>query len=149
MRADQPNGGGVISPRKPTVLFLCMHNAGRSQMAAAWLSHIAGDAVDVDSGGSDPADAVNHRAVQVMAEAGIDVSTEAPKAWSDDDVHSADVIVTMGCGDACPIYDGKRYEDWDLTDPADQPIEVVRKVRDDIERRVRDLVSTLNTESGT
>jgi len=133
----------------PTVLFLCVHNAGRSQMAAGWLSHIAGDAVDVFSGGSEPTEAVNPEAVRVMAEAGVDISNATPRTWTDDDIHSADVIITMGCGDVCPVYEGKRYEDWQVTDPAGQPIEIVRRVRDDIERRVRDLVATFNIEMGT
>jgi len=131
---------------KSSVLFLCVHNAGRSQMAAGWMSHIAGDAVDVFSGGSDPAGVVNPRAVQVMAEVGIDISGVSPKSWTDHDVQSADVIITMGCGDICPVYDGKRYEDWDLTDPAGQPLNVVRGVRDDIELRVKALIHVLNVE---
>jgi len=138
-----------MSRLKPTVLFLCVHNAGRSQMAAGWLSHIAGNAINVFSGGSEPAAAVNPKAVHAMAEIGIDITAKTPRPWTDDDVHNADVIITMGCGDVCPVYEGKRYEDWQVTDPADQPIEIVRKVRDDIERRVRDLVATFNIELGT
>ncbi len=133
------------APAKPSVLFLCVHNAGRSQMAAGWLRHLAGEAVDVFSGGSDPGDETNANAVAAMAEVGIDISTEFPKPWSDEVAGAADVIITMGCGDACPILPGKRYEDWELTDPAGQPIEVVRQVRDDIEGRVRALVSELDT----
>jgi protein-tyrosine-phosphatase len=129
---------------KPAVLFLCVHNAGRSQMAAGWLRHLAGDAVDVFSGGSEPADRTNAAAIEAMAEVGIDISTEYPQPWSDEVARTADVIVTMGCGDACPIYPGKRYEDWELTDPAGQPIDVVREVRDDIERRVRALMGSLD-----
>ena len=129
---------------KPAVLFLCVHNAGRSQMAAGWLRHLAGDAVDVFSGGSEPADRTNAAAIEAMAEVGIDISTEYPKPWSDEVARTADVIVTMGCGDACPIYPGKHYEDWELTDPAGQPVEVVRQVRDDIEGRVRALMASLN-----
>ena len=129
---------------QPAVLFLCVHNAGRSQMAAGWLRHLAGDAVDVFSGGSEPADRTNAAAIAAMAEVGVDISTEYPQPWSDEVARSADVIVTMGCGDACPVYPGKRYEDWELTDPAGQPVEVVREVRDDIERRVRALMASLD-----
>ena len=129
--------------QKPSVLFLCVHNAGRSQMAAGWLRTLAGDEVDVFSGGSDPGSEVNAAAVAAMAEAGIDIENEFPKPWTDEIARAADVIVTMGCGDACPIFPGKRYEDWELTDPADQPLEVVRDVRDDIEQRVRDLMASL------
>ncbi|MFH1104502.1 MAG: arsenate reductase ArsC [Actinomycetota bacterium] len=128
---------------RPAVLFLCVHNAGRSQMAAGWLRHLAGDAVDVFSGGSEPASGPNRVAVEAMAEVGIDISTESPRRWTDEAVRAADVVVTMGCGDACPVFPGKRYEDWELTDPAGQPIEVVRTVRDDLERRVRTLLGTL------
>jgi len=117
-------------------------------MAAGWLSHIADGAIEVFSGGSEPAEALNPLAVQAMAEVGIDITATTPRMWTDDDLHAADVIITMGCGDICPVYKGKRYEDWQLTDPANQPIEVVRTVRDDIERRVRVLVATLNIESG-
>ena len=127
----------------PAVLFLCVHNAGRSQMAAGWLRHLAGDHVEVFSGGSDPGAETNATAVEAMAEVGIDISTEYPKPWTDEIARAADVIVTMGCGDACPIFPGKRYEDWELTDPSGQPIEVVRRVRDDIKGRVEALVSSL------
>jgi arsenate reductase (thioredoxin) len=129
---------------RPAVLFLCVHNAGRSQMASGWLRHLAGDAVDVFSGGSDPGGDVNATAVEAMAEIGIDISSEFPKPWTDEIARAADVIVTMGCGDACPIFPGKRYEDWELVDPADQPIEVVREVRDEIGERVRALVASLD-----
>jgi arsenate reductase (thioredoxin) len=128
---------------KPTVLFLCVHNAGRSQMAAGWLRHLADGAVEVLSGGSDPGASANPAAVDAMAEVGIDISTRHPRRWTDDDLGAADVIVTMGCGDTCPVLPGKRYEDWELTDPAGQPIEVVRAVRDDIEARVRSLIAEL------
>jgi len=128
----------------PAVLFLCVHNAGRSQMAAGWLRHIAGDTVEVFSGGSDPGTDVNANTVAAMAEVGIDIAAEYPKPWTDEIARAADVIVTMGCGDACPIFPGKRYEDWELTDPAGQPIEVVRGVRDDIEQRVRGLMASLD-----
>jgi protein-tyrosine-phosphatase len=129
---------------RPAVLFLCVHNAGRSQMAAGWLRRLAGDSVDVFSGGSDPGPETNAAAVAAMAEAGIDISTEYPKPWTDEIARAADVIVTMGCGDACPIFPGKRYEDWELTDPAGQPIDVVRDIRDDIELRVRELMASLD-----
>jgi len=129
---------------KPSVLFLCVHNAGRSQMAAGWMRHLAGDAVEVFSGGSEPAGAVNPVAVEAMAEVGIDISASAPRLWSDADLAAADVVVTMGCGDACPILPGKRYEDWDLTDPSGQPLEEVRRVRDEIESRVRELLASLS-----
>lgn len=128
---------------QPAVLFLCVHNAGRSQMAAGLLRHLAGDTVEVFSGGSDPGSDVNPMAVQAMAELGIDIATEYPKPWTDEIAEAADVIVTMGCGDACPILPGKRYEDWALDDPAGQPIETVRDVRDDIEVRVKELIRSL------
>jgi arsenate reductase len=131
------------SVQKPSVLFLCVHNAGRSQMAAGWLRALAGDAVDVFSGGSDPGSEVNAAAVEAMSEVGIDIANEFPKPWTDEIARAADVIVTMGCGDACPIFPGKRCEDWELTDPAGQPIEVVRDVRNDIEARVRALLAGL------
>jgi len=127
----------------PSVLFLCVHNAGRSQMAAGLLRHAAGDRVEVFSGGSEPGLTVNPAAVAVMAELGIDISGEQPKPWTDEIVRSADVIVTMGCGDACPIFPGNRYEDWALDDPAGQPVEFVRKVRDDIAARVDELLASL------
>lgn len=128
---------------KPAVLFLCVHNAGRSQMAAGWLRHLAGDGVEVFSGGSDPASRTNDAAIEAMAEVGIDISTEYPKPWTDEIARAADVIVSMGCGDACPIFPGKRYEDWELVDPAGQPIDVVRGIRDDIRTRVEHLVVSL------
>lgn len=128
---------------RPAVLFLCVHNAGRSQIAAGWLRHLAGDAVEVFSGGSDPGSETNAAAIAVMAEVGIDIATEYPKPWTDETVRAADVIVTMGCGDACPVYPGERYEDWELTDPAGQPVEVVREIRDDIRSRVEALMASL------
>lgn len=128
---------------RPSVLFLCVHNAGRSQMAAGWLRHFAGERVEVFSGGSNPGAETNSAAVSAMAEVGIDISTEHPKPWTDEIARAADVIVTMGCGDACPVYLGKRFEDWELVDPAGQPIEVVRRVRDDIRARVEALVDSL------
>lgn len=127
----------------PSVLFLCVHNAGRSQMAAGWMRHLAGDRVDVFSGGSEPAAGLNQAAVAAMAERGIDISTELPQPWADEIVRAADVIVTMGCGDACPVYPGKRYVDWELDDPAGKPLEEVRPIRDDIEQRVRSLLAEL------
>lgn len=132
----------MTDPR-PAVLFLCVHNAGRSQMAAGWMRHLAGDTVEVFSGGSEPASQINPMAVAVMAEVGIDIGSETPRRWTDDSVRSADVVVTMGCGDTCPVFPGKRYLDWDLTDPAGQPIEMVRRVRDQIEEHVRRLLTEL------
>lgn len=132
-----------VSTLKPSVLFLCVHNAGRSQMAAGWMRHIAGDEVDVFSGGSEPAELVNLAAVAAMAEKGIDIGAEIPQPWSDEIVRAADVVVTMGCGDACPVFPGKRYVDWELDDPSGKPVEEVRPIRDDIERRVRGLIAEL------
>jgi len=128
---------------KPAVLFVCVHNAGRSQMAAAYLRALAGDRIDVFSAGSEPGDAVNPAAVAVMAEEGIDFSDATPQILTTDAVRHADVVITMGCGDACPIFPGKRYEDWQLTDPAGQPVDVVRQVRDDIKGRVQELIAGL------
>ena len=127
----------------PSVLFLCIHNAGRSQMAAGWMRHLAGDQVDIFSGGSEPAAELNTTVVQAMAEKGIDISRELPQPWADEIVRAADVIVTMGCGDACPVYPGKRYLDWELDDPAGRPIDEVRAIRDNLEQRVRGLISEL------
>jgi arsenate reductase (thioredoxin) len=129
---------------KPAVLFLCVHNAGRSQMAAGWLRHLAGDQIDVFSGGSDPGSTVNPAAVEAMAEIGIDIADEAPKPWTHEIARAADVIITMGCGDACPIFPGTRYEDWVLEDPAGRSVDMVRGVRDDIGRRVRELMASLD-----
>lgn len=131
------------APDLQTVLFVCIHNAGRSQMAAGLLRHLGRGRVEVLSAGSNPADQVNPVAVAAMAEVGIDISEEHPKLLQDSAVHQADVVVTMGCGDACPIYPGKRYEDWELADPAGLGIEEVRPIRDAIERRVRQLLATL------
>ena len=128
---------------KPSVLFVCVHNAGRSQMAAGWLTHLAGDAVEVRSAGSLPADQVNPAAVAAMAEVGIDISTAEPKVLTTQAVEASDVVITMGCGDACPIFPGKRYLDWALDDPAGQGIEAVRPIRDDIEARIRGLLAEL------
>ena len=130
----------------PSVLFLCIHNAGRSQMAAGWMRHLGAGRVDVFSGGSEPATSLNPAAVAAMAEVGIDIAGEQPQRWRDDDVRAADVVVTMGCGDTCPWYPGKRYLDWELDDPAGRPVEEVRAVRDDIERRVRTLLGELLPE---
>jgi arsenate reductase (thioredoxin) len=127
----------------PTVLFVCVHNAGRSQMAAGFLQHIAGDRVEVLSAGSQPAEAVNPVAVAAMAEVGIDLTVATPKVLTDAAVQEADVVVTMGCGDACPFYPGKRYDDWQLDDPAGQDIEAVRPIRDEIRSRVEALVAEL------
>jgi protein-tyrosine-phosphatase len=127
----------------PTVLFVCVHNAGRSQMAAALLAHYAGDRVAVRSAGSAPAEEVNPAAVQVMAELGIDMRQAFPKPLTDEFVQAADVVITMGCGDACPIYPGKRYEDWEVEDPAGRSVEEVRRIRDDIAARVRALIAAL------
>jgi arsenate reductase (thioredoxin) len=128
---------------KPSVLFVCVHNAGRSQMAAAFLSHLSGNAVEVRSAGSAPADHVNPAAVQAMAEVGIDIAAEKPKILSDQTVRDSDVVITMGCGDTCPFYPGKRYEDWVLDDPADKDVAAVRPIRDDIRRRVEALLEDL------
>lgn len=128
---------------RPRVIFLCVHNAGRSQMAAGWLRHLAAGRVDVGSGGSAPAAAVNPSAVAAMAEVGIDLTAAVPQPWTDDDIRAADVVVTMGCGDTCPVYPGRRYEDWPVPDPAGLPVEAVRPIRDEIRRRVEDLVARL------
>lgn len=128
---------------RPSVLFVCVHNAGRSQMAAGFLRHLAGDRVDVLSAGTAPRDQVNPVAVEAMLEVGIDVSTATPTVLTDASVQSSDVVITMGCGDACPFYPGKRYLDWQLDDPAGQTLDVVRRIRDDIEARVRLLLDEL------
>jgi arsenate reductase (thioredoxin) len=128
----------------PTVLFLCVHNAGRSQMAAGWLRRLGGERVDVYSGGSEPANEINIAAIEAMAEVGIDIRTEYPKPWTDEIVEAADVVVTMGCGDACPLYPGKRYEDWELDDPAGLDVSAVRPIRDEIRQRVEALMVSLN-----
>jgi protein-tyrosine-phosphatase len=134
---------GTQTDGKPIVLFLCVHNAGRSQMAMGFFEHLAGDRAVAWSGGSEPGIAVNPAAVAAMAERGIDISTEYPKPWTDEVVRAADVVITMGCGDACPFFPGKRYEDWTLDDPAGLGVESVRPVRDEIERRVRALLGEL------
>ncbi|WP_312855912.1 arsenate reductase ArsC [Nocardioides stalactiti] len=127
----------------PTVLFVCVHNAGRSQMAAGFLQHLAGDRVEVLSAGSQPKNEINPVAVDAMAEVGVDIASAQPKVLTDTAVQQADVVITMGCGDACPFYPGKRYEDWALDDPAGQGIEAVRPIRDEIRRRVEDLIAGL------
>jgi protein-tyrosine-phosphatase len=131
-------------PDAPTVLFLCVHNAGRSQMALGWFNHLAGDRAIAWSGGSEPASEINPAAEAAMAEVGIDITGEHPKPWTDEIVRAADVVITMGCGDACPFYPGKRYEDWELDDPAGQGVEAVRPIRDEIEQRVRALLASLS-----
>ena len=134
---------GRATTDKAMVVFLCVHNAGRSQMAAGWMRHLAGDAAEIYSGGSDPASEINPAAVASMAEVGIDISTDFPKPWTDEIVRGADVIVTMGCGDACPVFPGKRYLDWELPDPAGLPVEDVRPIRDELGERVRALMAEL------
>ena len=129
--------------QRPTVLFVCVHNAGRSQMAAGFLTELAGTRVDVRSAGSLPADQVNPVAVTAMAEVGIDIAAQQPKILTTDTVRAADVVITMGCGDTCPVFPGKRYEDWDLPDPAGQPIEAIRPIRDQIRARVEALTAEL------
>jgi arsenate reductase (thioredoxin) len=134
---------GSVDEGVPAVLFLCVHNAGRSQMALGWFRSLAGDRAVAWSGGSEPAADVNPAAVAAMAEVGIDISREFPKPWTDEVVRAADVVVTMGCGDACPFYPGKRYEDWALDDPAGMGVEAVRPIRDEIGRRVHELLEGL------
>ncbi|WAA67366.1 arsenate reductase ArsC [Microbacterium oxydans] len=129
--------------RRPSVLFVCVHNAGRSQMAAGFLRDIAGDRIEVRSAGSMPADQINPIAVEAMTELGIDITAEAPKVLTTEAVQASDVVITMGCGDACPFFPGKRYEDWKLDDPAGQGIDAVRPIRDDIRERIERLVAEL------
>jgi arsenate reductase len=133
---------------KPSVLFVCVHNAGRSQMAAGWLRHLAGDAVEVRSAGSAPAETINPSAVAAMAEVGIDITANTPKLLDYDTAYASDVIITMGCGDACPIFPGKRYEDWKLDDPAGMGVDAVRPIRDEIRDRVQALVAELLPDAG-
>jgi protein-tyrosine-phosphatase len=128
---------------KPTVLFVCVHNAGRSQMAAGYLAALAGDRVTVLSAGSEPKDEINPVAIQAMAEEGIDIANNVPKILTTDAVKESDVVITMGCGDACPVYPGKRYEDWTLDDPAGQDIEAVRPIREEIRARIEQLIGEL------
>jgi protein-tyrosine-phosphatase len=133
-----------VGTLNPSVLFLCVHNAGRSQMAAGWMRHLAGKDADVFSGGSEPAESVNQAAVAAMAEKGVDISAEIPQPWADEIVRAADVVVTMGCGDACPVFPGKRYVDWVVEDPSGKTLDEVRPIRDDIEQRVRNLMAELD-----
>jgi len=130
-------------PERPQVLFACVHNAGRSQIAAGFVDKLAGDRVSVRTAGSEPADQINPVVVEAMEEVGVDLSREFPKPLTDDALRAADVVITMGCGDACPIYPGKRYKDWELEDPAGADLETVRRIRDEIEVRVRALLSAL------
>lgn len=134
---------GIMADTTPSVLFVCVHNAGRSQMAAGFLRDIAGDRIEVRSAGSLPADRINPVAVEAMAELGIDITAEHPKVLTTEAVQASDVVITMGCGDACPFFPGKRYEDWKLDDPAGQGIDAVRPIRDDIRERIRQLVDEL------
>lgn len=142
----QAPAGAASEGDRPSVLFLCVHNAGRSQMAAGWLQHLADGRIDVRSAGSEPADQVNASAVAAMAEVGIDIAAREPRRWGVDDLEAADVVVTMGCGDTCPVLPGKRYVDWPLTDPAGKGVDAVRPIRDEIESRVRGLMSELGVD---
>jgi len=135
-------------PDKPAVLFVCVHNAGRSQMAAGYLTVLAGGRIDVRSAGSMPGNQINPVAIEAMAEDGIDISTQTPKILTTESVQASDVVITMGCGDACPIFPGKRYEDWELEDPAGKGIDTVRRVRDDIRGRVKTLIGELLPTGG-
>jgi arsenate reductase (thioredoxin) len=130
----------------PSVAFLCTHNAGRSQMAAAWARALGGERLEVFSGGSDPASEVNPAAVEAMREVGIDIRNEVPKHWTDEVLRAADVVVTMGCGDACPVFPGPRYEDWEVEDPSGRDVERVRRIRDDIGSRVKVLLAQLGVD---
>ena len=141
------NDSSVMGSELPAVLFLCVHNAGRSQMAVGWFRHLARGRAVAFSGGSEPASEVNAAAVAVMQEIGIDIASETPNKWTDDMVRVADVVVTMGCGDTCPLVPGKRYEDWPLDDPAGQDVAAVRHIRDQIEAKVRELLASLLAES--
>ncbi len=132
-----------MSDQKPTVLFVCVHNAGRSQMAAGYMRHLSQGRVEVLSAGSAPKDSINPQAVEVMSEEGIDIASEQPKVLTTDAVIASDVVITMGCGDTCPFYPGKRYEDWVLDDPAGQPVEEVRRIRDEIRSRVEGLLAEI------
>lgn len=136
-----------MSSEKPSVLFVCVHNAGRSQMAAGFLRHLGGNRVEVRSAGSIPGDQVNPVAVEAMKEVGIDIADQQPKVLTTEAVQASDVVITMGCGDACPIFPGKRYLDWALDDPAGQGIDAVRPIRDDIEKRIKGLLAELLPDS--
>ena len=133
----------TTSAERPSVLFVCVHNAGRSQMAAAFLTHLAGDRVRVRSAGSAPADTVNPAVVEAMSEAGIDISAEVPKVLTVEAVQASDVVITMGCGDTCPVFPGKRYLDWELPDPAGHGVDAVRPIRDEIEKRIRGMLDEI------
>jgi arsenate reductase len=135
--------GTTMSDTKPTVLFVCVHNAGRSQMAAGWLRHLAGDTVEVRSAGSAPAETINPAAVEAMKEVGIDITDQTPTKLTWDAAKESDVIITMGCGDACPVFPGKRYEDWKLEDPAGKGVDAVRPIRDEIKSRIEVLLADL------
>lgn len=137
---------GLVETAMPSVVFLCVHNSGRSQMAAGWLQRLASGRVEVFSGGSDPASSINSKVVEAMDEAGLDISREFPKPWTDEVLRGADVIVTMGCGDACPVFPGKRYEDWEVADPAGLSVEQIRPIRDEIRARVERLVEELGLQ---
>lgn len=132
-----------MTDQRPSVLFVCVHNAGRSQMAAGWLTHLSGGAVEVRSAGSLPADQINPAAVEAMLEVGVDIRAERPKVLTTEAVQASDVVITMGCGDVCPVFPGKRYEDWALADPAGQGIEAVRPIRDEIRARIEHLLAEL------
>jgi arsenate reductase len=134
---------------RPSVMFVCVHNAGRSQMAAALLTHLAGDGIEVRSAGTEPADQINPAAVAAMAELGIDITAEVPKVVTPDEVEASDVVITMGCGDTCPYFPGVSYRDWELDDPADQPLDTVRAIRDDIAERIRALIAELLPTTNT
>ena len=134
---------------KPTVLFVCVHNAGRSQMAAGWLRRLAGDIVEIRSAGSAPADQINPVAVEAMREVGIDITDQSPKLLDWDTAEASDVIITMGCGDVCPVFPGKRYEDWKLDDPTGQDLDAVRAIRDDIRQRVETLLTQIAPQAGS
>ncbi|WP_275409914.1 arsenate reductase ArsC [Micromonospora gifhornensis] len=138
-----------MSDDKPSVLFVCVHNAGRSQMAAGWLRHLAGDAVEVRSAGSAPAETINPAAVEAMREVGIDITHQTPKLLEYDTVEASDVVITMGCGDVCPVFPGKRYEDWKLEDPAGKGVEAVRPIRDEIKTSVEQLLADLIPTTGS
>ena len=138
-----------MTDQKPSVLFVCVHNAGRSQMAAGWLRHLAGDRVEVRSAGSMPADQINPVAVAAMREEGIDITAEQPKVLTTEAVQDSDVVITMGCGDACPFFPGKRYEDWELDDPAGQDLAAVRPIRDEIKGRVEALIASLEAPTAS
>ena len=135
---------GLHTDGKPVVLFLCTHNAGRSQMALGFFQALTGDHAVAWSGGSEPGNEINPAAITAMAERGIDIASEFPKPWTDETVRAADVVITMGCGDACPIFPGKRYENWDIDDPHGEDLDTVRRIRDQLERRVRTLIASLN-----